>query len=50
MFTDLIIRHGNQMDIICAFMAILEAVKYKMASIYQSKLFGDIKIRKYNVA
>ncbi len=50
MFTDLIIRPGNEMDVICAFMAILEAVKAKMATIYQSKLFGDIKICKYNAA
>jgi len=47
MFTDLIVRTGNEMDIICAFMAILEAVKFKMASIYQNKLFGDIKICRY---
>lgn len=46
MFTDLITRRGNKMDIICAFMAILEAVKFKMAMIYQSRLFGDIKICK----
>ncbi|MCR5613604.1 segregation and condensation protein A [Treponema sp.] len=50
MFTDLIIRRGNEMDVICAFMAILEAVKFKMACIYQSKLFGDIKIRKFEAA
>ncbi|MCR5289182.1 MAG: segregation/condensation protein A [Treponema sp.] len=47
MFTDLIVRRGNEMDVICAFMAILEAVKFKMACIYQNKLFGDIKIRRY---
>ena len=29
---------------ICAFMAILEAVKFKMITIFQNKLFGDIKI------
>ncbi|QTQ14496.1 segregation/condensation protein A [Treponema parvum] len=50
MFTELIVRRGNEMDIICAFMAILEAVKFKMASIYQNKLFGDIKICRYKVA
>lgn len=44
MFTDLITRPGNGMDIVCAFMAILEAVKFKMIIIYQNKLFGDIKI------
>ena len=44
MFTDLITRKGNLLDVICAFMAILEAVKFKMADIYQNRMFGDIKI------
>jgi len=44
MFTELLTRPGNEMDIICAFMAILEAVKFKMIRILQNKLFGDIKI------
>ncbi len=44
MFTDLLTRPGNEMDVICAFMAILEAVKFKMITIFQNKLFGDIKI------
>lgn len=44
MFTDLITRPGNMLDVICAFMAILEAVKLKLADIYQHKMFGDIKI------
>ena len=46
MFTDLITRGGNEMDIVCAFMAILEAVKFRMITILQNRLFGDIKIRK----
>ena len=44
MFTDLITRHGNELDVICAFIAILEAVKFRMAEIWQNKMFGDIKI------
>ncbi|MCQ2592155.1 MAG: segregation/condensation protein A [Treponema sp.] len=44
MFTDLLTRPGNEMDVVCAFMAILEAVKFKMITILQSRLFGDIKI------
>ncbi len=44
MFTDLLTRPGNEMDVICAFMAILEAVKFKMIKIMQNKIFGDIKI------
>lgn len=46
LFTDLLTRHGNEMDIICAFMAILEAVKFKMITIMQNKLYGDIKLCK----
>lgn len=46
LFSELITRNGNEMDIICAFMAILEAVKFKMITIYQNRLFGDIKICK----
>ncbi|MBI9108737.1 MAG: segregation/condensation protein A [Spirochaetales bacterium] len=45
-FTDLIIRENSIMDIVCAFLAILEAVKQKRISIFQNKLFGDIAIRK----
>ena len=44
MFTELITRSGNEMDVICAFMAILEAVKFRMIKILQNRLFGDIKI------
>ena len=47
MFTDLIIREGNLLDIVCAFMALLEAVKFKIASIWQNRMFGDIKIKKW---
>lgn len=46
LFSELITRNGNEMDIICAFMAILEAVKFKMITIFQNRLFGDIKICK----
>ena len=48
-FSDLIIRSGSVMDIICAFLAILEAVKIRMISIYQHRLFGDIKIRPHTL-
>ena len=43
-FSDLIVRPGSRLDIICAFMAVLEVVQEKLAEIYQDKLFGDIKI------
>ncbi|MBQ9238434.1 MAG: segregation/condensation protein A [Treponema sp.] len=44
LFTDLITRTRNEMDIICAFMAVLEAVKFRLITIFQNRLFGDIKI------
>jgi segregation and condensation protein A len=44
-FTDLVIRHGSIMDIVCAFLAVLEAVKLRMAVIFQNRMFGDIIIR-----
>lgn len=47
MFTDLILRNGNIVDVVCAFMAVLEAVKFKNATIYQNRMFGDIKIRPF---
>jgi len=46
-FTDLITRSHSTMDIVCAFLALLEAVKYHIISIFQHKLFGDIEIRSY---
>ncbi|MDR1786580.1 MAG: segregation/condensation protein A [Spirochaetaceae bacterium] len=44
LFAELIVRRGNMLDVVCAFMAILEAVKSKVANIYQNRMFGDIKI------
>ncbi|MDR2501120.1 MAG: segregation/condensation protein A [Treponema sp.] len=44
-FTDLVVRRGSVLDIICAFLAILEAVKNRMISIFQNRMFGDILIR-----
>jgi segregation and condensation protein A len=43
-FTDLIIRPGV-MEIVCAFLAILETAKLRMIVLYQNRLFGDILIR-----
>lgn len=45
-FSDLVIRKNSAMEIICAFLAILEAVKIRMIKIYQNKIFGDIRIAK----
>lgn len=45
MFTDLIIKENSTMEIICAFLALLESVKSKSIIILQNRLFGDIKIK-----
>jgi segregation and condensation protein A len=44
-FTDLVTRPRSTMDIVCAFLAVLDAVKYHIVSIFQHRLFGDIEIR-----
>jgi segregation and condensation protein A len=44
-FADLIVRPDSPMDLVCAFLALLEAVKSRTISIYQNRLFGDIRIR-----
>ena len=43
--SDLIIHSGSIMDVVCAFLAILEAVKMRMICIFQNRMFGDIVIR-----
>jgi segregation and condensation protein A len=43
-FTDLIIRSDSVRDIVCAFLAILEAVNIRMISVFQNRLFGEIRI------
>ncbi len=45
-FTELITRPHSTMDVACSFLAILEAVKFRLISIYQHRLFGDIVIRR----
>jgi segregation and condensation protein A len=44
-FAELVIRNGSVLDIICAFLAVLEAVKTRMIMVFQNRVFGDIKIR-----
>jgi segregation and condensation protein A len=48
LFTDLIVKQNSVLEVICAFLAILECVKTDKISIYQNKLFGDIRIRSKN--
>jgi segregation and condensation protein A len=50
LFTDLIIRSGSVLDVVCAFLAILEAVKIRMIMIFQNRMFGDILIRPHTAA
>lgn len=45
-FEDLITQPQNLLDIICAFLAVLEMVKTHIIGVYQNKLFGDIEIRR----
>lgn len=45
LFTDLITRTESVMDIVCSFLAVLEAVKRKIIEIFQNRMFGDIRIR-----
>ena len=43
-FTELIIRSGP-LDVVCAFLAVLEAAKMRLIQLFQNRLFGDILIR-----
>ena len=45
-FTDLVSSDRSVMELVCAFLAVLELVKQKVITIYQNKLFGDIRIGK----
>ncbi|MCF7946942.1 MAG: segregation/condensation protein A [Spirochaetia bacterium] len=45
-FYDLIINEHSALDIICSFLAILEAVKIRLIKLVQHALFGDIMIKK----
>jgi len=47
-FTDLIKDTNSLLEIVCTFLAVLELVKQRQISVYQNRLFGDIRIRKHN--
>jgi segregation and condensation protein A len=49
-FTDLVTRKGSALDVVCAFMAILEAVNTRMISVYQNRMYADMKICAGNAA
>jgi segregation and condensation protein A len=44
LFTDLITRPESLLDVVCAFLALLEMVKGRHIVLAQSRLFGDIRI------
>jgi segregation and condensation protein A len=44
MFTDLLIKKGSVLDVVCAFIAVLECVKARTIRILQNRMFGDIRI------
>jgi segregation and condensation protein A len=46
-FTDLIIRAGA-LEVVCAFLAVMEAVKMRMITTFQNRMFGDIIIKPVN--
>jgi len=43
-FTDLI-KHSGALDVVCSFLAVLEAAKMRMIILFQNRLFGDIMIK-----
>ena len=43
-FTDLLTKKHSTMDLVCAFLAVLESVKVKLIRIFQNRMFGDIHI------
>jgi segregation and condensation protein A len=47
-FTDILINPESIMEIVCAFLAILESVKMRIILVYQNRLFGDILIKSSN--
>jgi len=44
LFTDLVTRPESILDVVCAFLALLELVKTRQIVLEQSRLFGDIRI------
>ncbi|TVQ39828.1 MAG: segregation/condensation protein A [Spirochaetaceae bacterium] len=46
LFTELIVRPQSTMEVVCAFLAILELVKSRRIGIEQNRMFGDIRIRR----
>ncbi len=48
-FADLLVDTGSIMEVVCAFLAVLELVKQREIRVFQNKLFGDIRLTKRDV-
>ncbi len=46
LFADIVVKPDSIMDVVCAFLAVLEAVKTRRIGVFQNRLFGDIRIRR----
>jgi segregation and condensation protein A len=44
-FDDVLVNPGSLMEVVSAFLAVLELVKMGIIDVFQNRLFGDIKIR-----
>ena len=44
-FSDLIVRNGSGMEMVCAFLAVLETAKTGRILLYQNRMFGGIRIK-----
>jgi len=49
-FTDLIVRSHSVLDIVCAFLAVLEAAKMHLIVVLQNRIYGDIMIMPHKPA
>ena len=45
-FDDLVVNPGAVMEVVSAFLALLELVKGGLIDVFQNRLFGDIRIKR----
>ncbi len=48
LFNELIVNNSSILEFVCSFLAVLDAVKNKIIQVYQNKMFGDIRIKKFS--
>lgn len=48
LFTELIRNNSSVLEFVCAFMAVLDSAKNKLITVYQNRMFGDIRIKRYH--